>query len=391
MIFPDSGLTSPRQNVLRKHPLAYWVFVTTAMLYAILCVAIYLRYVEPWISGETSIRIGADSDRLWAFAKEAQIHSADTQPLVSATSNLLGPVAIGISLRNGFAVMCFNFLLFAIAIKTVDSIPGVNTALVGFLLLLNAELLPALTTLNKEIFALLASVLTVKYLHSGKRSPLLLGMVALVSAFARWERVAILILYWLLRKVLFRERPRLAILCLIAAITIVYPVSFRLLGIDPHEFDWLMQGATTQIWINNVQDHYGFFLLVVPKIILLMTGELHSPQYYDPHYWRDNFSLDPQNVLFLPLACLAFTIVVVFAVCTKRMKLNRPVAFISILTLIVTAAAPFTQPRYIFGVYVMLCVEIALPRDLENETNRGDLSSRRGLVAEYRALNQECR
>lgn len=356
--------------LLRRRPLSDWVFVACFALYAMVCVFIYFRYVEPWIAGEISTRIGADSDRLWDFAKEAQQSSADAQPLISATSNLLGPVAVGMLLRNGFAVMCFNFLLFGIAMKVVDSIPGVTTALVGFLLLLNAELLPALTTLNKEIFALLASALTVKYLYSTRRSKLLLGAVLLVSAFARWEQVALLILYFLLRRFPFRNRPWRAILFLVAAITVVYPISFRLLGIDPHAFDWLMQGATTQIWINNIQNSYGFFLLVVPKILLLMTGELHSPQYYDPHYWSENFSADPQNMLFLPLACLAFTVIFIYALYTKRMQLSRPVAFLSAITLIVTAAAPFTQPRYIFGVYVMLCIEVARPRVLGEVSDR---------------------
>jgi hypothetical protein len=354
--------SSLQPRLLRERPLSDWVFVTCFALYVLLCVFIYFHYVEPWISGETGIRIGADSDRLWNFAKEAQQASSEAQPLISATSNLLGPVSVGMLLRNGLAVMCFNFFLFGLTMKTVDSIPGVNSALVGFLLLLNAELLPALATLNKEIFALLASVLTVKYLYSPTRSRLLLAAVFLVSAFARWEQVAILILYFLLRVSPFKNRPWLAILFLIAAITVIYPVSFQLLGIDPHAFDWLMQGATTQIWINNVQDHYGFFLLVVPKILLLITGELHSPQYYDPHYWRDNFSADPQNMLFLPLACLAFTLLFAYGLWTKRMTPSNPVAFLSMITLIVIAAAPFTQPRYIFGVYAMLCIEVARPR-----------------------------
>jgi hypothetical protein len=357
---------SLQPRLLRERPMSNWVFVPCLALYALLCFFVYFHYVEPWISGEIGTRIGADSDRLWDFAKEAQQGSSEAQPLISATSNLLGPVAVGMLLRDGFAVMCFNFFLFGLTMKTVDSIPGVNSALVGFLLLLNAELLPALTTLNKEIFALLASVLTVKYIHSPTRSRLLLGLVFLVSAFARWEQVAVLILYFLLRGFPFKNRPWLAVLFLIAAITVIYPVSFQMLGIDPHAFDWLMQGATTQIWINNVQDHYGFFLLVVPKIMLLMTGELHSPQYYDPHYWRDNFSADPQNMLFLPLACLAFTLLFTYALWTKRLTLSNPVAFLSMITLIVTAAAPFTQPRYIFGVYAMLCIEVARPRMLRD-------------------------
>lgn len=356
--------------LFKRRPLSEWIFFSCFLLYVLLCAIVYFHYVQPWIAGSTATRIGADSDRLWDSAKAAQANGSEGRPLISATANLLGPVTVAVLLKNGFAIMCFNVLLFCIALKAAYSIPGVNRALTGFLFLLNAELLPALTTLNKEIISLLASVLTAKYLLSPRRSKWLLCLVILVSLFARWEQAAILMTYFLLTRFWFKKRPWLALFFLAAVITVVYPFAFKLLGIDPHTLDWLMQGATTQIWLNNIQDHYGFILLVVPKVLLLITGELHSPQYYTPHYWADNFALDPQNMLFLPLACVAFIAVFVYAMWTKRMKLSRPIAFLSAITLVVTAASPFTQPRYIYGIYAMLCIEISRSRELgDSEEN----------------------
>lgn len=362
----SSMLTSRRIRLpfFKRRSVSEWMFFTCFLLYILVCGIIYFQYVQPWIDGHTATRIGADSDRLWDSAKQAQQSGREERPLVSATGNLLGPVTEALLLQNGFGVMCFNIALFCIAVKVASSIPGVNTGLLGFLFLLNAELLPALTTLNKEILSLLASVLTAKYLYEKKPSKLLLLIVIAISLFARWEQAAILLVYFLLTRFWFKNRPWRAILFLVAVITVAYPFSFKLLGIDPHSLDWLMEGATTQLWLNNIQDHYGFFLLVVPKVLFLITGELHSPQYYNSHYWSENFALDPQNMLFLPLACVAFIAVFVYALWTKRMRLNRPVALLSAITLIIIAASPFTQPRYIFGVYAMLCIDIARPKEL---------------------------
>lgn len=91
---------------------------------------------------------------------------------------------------------------------------------------------------------------------------------------------------------------------------------------------------------------------------------LHKPQFYDPAYWSEGFTADAQNILFLPLGCLALSVAVLYAWWTKRLRLRNPVALLCVMTLVLTAATPFTQPRYVFTVYVMLCIELAQPKRL---------------------------
>jgi hypothetical protein len=334
-----------------------WVFLICFGFYSFVCVVVYLQYVAPWIAGQTEVRIGADSDRYWEFVKEAQLN--EHEPLISASANFLGPVAIGRILNSGFAVMMFNFALFLISFKVAASIPGVNKGLLGFLFLLNAELLPSLTTLNKEILTLLASVLTAKYLESRDRSKVLLCLVIGVSLFARWEMLAILVLYFLLTRWIFKNRPVFAVLFLIAAITVVYPFAFKILGVNPSAIDWLMQGANTILILNKIQNAFGFPLVVIPKILMEMSGRLASPAFYAADPGISGGIQDPQQGIFQPLGCLAFLVVFGFAVWTRRMKLSRPIVFLSVITLITTAATPFIQPRYLYGVYALLCIEVA--------------------------------
>ena len=134
--------------------------------------------------------------------------------------------------KSGFAVALFNIFLFFLSVEIACSIPGVDRYLLLFLLAINAETAPALVTLNKEILVLLSASLLAKYIYSVKRSWFLLGATLLVSLFARWEQIALILLFLFLRRKgsIFDRRPRLAILSVIAAITVIYPLIARLPG-----------------------------------------------------------------------------------------------------------------------------------------------------------------
>ena len=66
-------------------------------------------------------------------------------------------------------------------------------------------------------------------------------------------------------------------------------------------------------------------------------------------------AMDPQESLFQPLGCTAFIVVLILVTTTKRMDLRRPIPFLVLVTLIVTAATPFIQPRYLYSAYILLC------------------------------------
>jgi hypothetical protein len=263
--------------------------------------------------------------------------------------------------------MVFNILLFFLAMKVASSIPDVNVGILGFLLLLNFELIPGLTTLNKEIFALLSSVLIAKYLYTKKPSALALLGVLIVAVFSRWEEAAILVLYLILRY-LFWGHPKTALVALIGFVTIAFPLGLRVLGLDLSFFDWLMQGANTILLLNKIEYAYGFPLVVIPKIVMVMAGGWASPSFYTANPGIIDSFIDPQQEIFQPLGCIALMVVFAYACWTKRMKLSSPIAMFVAITLIVTAATPFIQPRYLYGAYVMLCIELARPKHLYGVT-----------------------
>jgi hypothetical protein len=342
---------------IRRRP-SEWAFFATLLLYCGVAIVVYFWLVQPWIAGDINIRIGADSDRYWDAAKGMAWYGQGN--LLSLTGNFLGPVLIALALKSGFAVMCFNFILFGIALSVAASIEGVRTDTFGFLMLLNAELFPALTTLNKEIFALLAAVLTAKFLYSGSRSKILLLLAFLASVFARWEQAAILLVFlvfYYFRP--FRGRPKIAILTLIVGLTVIYPLLFSIFGIDPAIFDYLIENAHTIVRLDAIQASYGFPIVLIPKIFMLVAGTLATPwNYWSGEFLRVGFE-DIQQTVFQPLGCLLTLILLVVWITKGRFRLSSPISLLIAVTLIVGAVAPFIQPRYAYPVYVLLCLELA--------------------------------
>ena len=347
-------------HILKKRTLPEWLFWGLLFLFSGICMLIYFQYVAPSITGKTEIRIGADSDHYWDAVEAAQADNG--RSLISVTGNFLGPVTIGRILHTGFAVMCFNFVLLSISWKVVTSIPRVNKAIFGFLLLANVELLPSLTTLNKEILTLLASALTAKYLYSSNRPKILLVILLTVSTLSRWEQSAFLLLLLAIQHSPLKNRPWTTILLLVALITIGYPFAFQIFGVDPSIFDAILEGSNTIVKLNSIQNSFGFPLVVIPKIAMLMVGRLAQLQFYTANSGLASGFQDPQQEIFQPLGCFATVALFTYAAWTGRMKPTCPVPLLIVITLIATAATPFIQPRYLYGVYVLLCIEIARTR-----------------------------
>jgi hypothetical protein len=347
--------------LLRRRSWLEWLFYAVLLLCLAVSLWSYYRYVDPWIEGTSNIRFGADSDRYWEYAR-----AGDGSLAVSLSTNFFGPVLLAMAVKSGLGVMLVNIGMFLLALRIAFSIPHIDRGLVGLLLVLNPAILPALTTLNKEIFVLLASVMTAKYFYSG-RSRLLLAATLLLLLCARWEMVAVLVLYLLACRLGLRDHPGWLLILVIAGITVAYPFAFRVLGVDPIGFDYLLSGAGTILVLDRIQVAFGFPLVLVPKALMLLVGTPISPRFYTDNMIFDRDFADYQQGIFQPLACLALVLVLLYAWRTGRLSLARPIAVLSYLTLILTAASPFIQSRYIYGIYVLLAVDIARPRELGEE------------------------
>ncbi len=353
--------------LLEPRPLKKWFFIWGFCLYLAFCFFCFFYFEQPRLNHDTFIRFGADSPTYWDAVEYRTQHTQTQGVLISFTGNLLGPVLIGMLFRTGLGVAFFNVLLFFLAVEVACTIPGVNRYRLLFLLAICSETAPALVTLNKEIMVLVSALLFAKYITSKRRSLFLLAVVFAVSVFARWEQIAILLLYLFLRRrgSVFERKPWLAVGTVIGILTVLYPVIARLPGSAIGAFTQYAKGANTIAKLNTIQTNFGFPLVVVPKMIMYVFGELLRPLTFVREYTILGWA-DIHSIYIIPLFSIALITLLVMAYRRGLLNPKRPIALLIITYMIVTAVTPFVQPRYNYFVYVLLCVELARYKKVED-------------------------
>jgi hypothetical protein len=358
--------------LLEPRSLKKWFFMWGFCLYLAFCFFCFFYFELPRLNHDNFIRFGADSPTYWDAVEYRSQHTNTGSVLVSFTGNLLGPVLIGMVFRTGFAVACFNIALFFFAVQVACTIPGVNRYRLLFFLAMCSETCAALVTLNKEIMVLVSALLFAKYITSRKRSFILLGIVFVASVFARWEQIAILLLYLFVSKrgSGFERRPWRALGFVLAFLTVLYPLIVRLPGSAIGAFTQYAKGANTIAKLNTVQSDFGFPLVVVPKMILDVFGELLRPLTFLGEYSLLGYA-DIHSIFIIPLFSISLITLLVMAYRRGLLNPHRPIAMLIIIYMMVTAVTPFVQPRYNYFVYVMLCVELARYKSVEDRATVG--------------------
>jgi hypothetical protein len=353
--------------LLEPRPLRKWLLIWLFCLYLVVCWGFYFVWEQPRLNHENYVRFGADSPTYWDAVKYRSDH-ADHDNLVSFSGNLLGPVLIGTVFRNGIAVALFNIFLFFLGVEIASTIPGVDRYRLVLLLALCSETAPALVTLNKEILVLFSTLLLAKYIYSERRSYLLLGVVLAVSLFARWEQIALIFLFLFLRRKgsIYERNPKFAIGIVIAMLTVLYALIARLPGSGLGAFTQYTKNANTIAKLDKIQENFGFPLVLAPKILMNLLGELLRPWTFVGEYAQLGWG-DIHSIFIIPLFSIAMCTLLVIAYRQGKLNPHRPIAFLIIIYAITTAVTPFVQPRYNYFAYILLALELSRKEDPEEE------------------------
>jgi hypothetical protein len=354
--------------LLEPRSLKKWLFIWTFCLYLAFCFACFFAFEQTRLNHESYFRFGADSPTYWEAVEYQSEHPDSGETLVGFGRNLFGPVEIGMVLRTGIAVVFFNLVLFFIAVEVACSIPGVDRYRLLFLLMICSETAPALVTLNKEILVLFSVLLLAKYIYSERRSLFLLVPVLVASVLTRWEQVAIILLFLFLQRKgsVFQRNPRFAVAGVIAGLTVIYSLITMIPGSGIAGFLRYSKDANTIAKLNVIQAHFGFPLVLAPKIIMDLSGQLITPVAL--YHWLQSYGFsDIHSAIIIPL--FSVVLIPVFVISYRKGKLNprRPIALLIIIYLLVVAVTPFVQPRYNYFVYVLLALELAKKEKPEEE------------------------
>jgi hypothetical protein len=335
-----------------------------AIFWIIVCSLIsFFTYVEPSLKGASNLYIGADSE-VYLYRAGMRQDTPDRitlmdidSPLMSLTGGTFGPVLIARTLQSNFLILCFNYVVFTGTILLFAQTIPVRVPLLVLLLLSNPQILISMITLNKEVIVLLSIALLFGYLADPNRSKVMLILCLSVSLIGRWEHLLITVVFLVLvggNKSLRRWRKTKA-LFLIVLISLIYPMIANPLDLL---LNMSTKGALNGA-LTNLQEHYMYFVVVIPKIAMNLYADgvsflLHGPSTENPNYINTTY--------IAPLSSIANMIVTLWFAAACKFNLKDDRMFFAAFYAIVLSAAPFVQSRYFFPVYVVICLELARDR-----------------------------
>jgi hypothetical protein len=152
----------------------------------------------------------------------------------------------------------------------------------------------------------------------------------------------------------------------IAALTVIYSLIAMIPGSGIAGFMQYTKDANTIAKLDAIQAHFGFPLVLAPKIIMDLSGQLIRPVIL--YHWLSDYGFsDIHSSLIIPLFSLVLIPALVISYRKGKLNPRRPIALLIIIYLLVVAVTPFVQPRYNYFVYVLLALELAKKETPEGE------------------------
>ncbi len=319
---------------------------------------VFFFFAEPYLTGNSDVRWAADSLDYILYYRNAGLD----QSLIKLGQNLFGPLAI-LWLTDGdsYLVLGVNLLLYLLAWFVIVNNIAVNRSTLFFALSANPMLFVSLLAVNKEIVSFLVVALYAAYLS--RRSAYFLVATLVAAVFVRWQHVLIILLFEIARISVapVNSRRWVAAVLLIFGLTMIYPtLDAQLGGVTTEEVD--EQQADTTFGLlevaNNIQRNYGYFVVVVPKVLSNWFGNL--PRAVSAYLQLGDHDIkDVYNTFTITGHQLAMLGIFICLLWKKRFSLANDLNFFCIFYSVVYSLGVFIQYRYYFPVYLVFAIVLA--------------------------------
>lgn len=337
------------------------------LLVSLAAVAVFFVSGEAYLKGVGRLRWGADSldylewYRIFELDSWKNFFNPDRQ-LVQMGQNLLGPMVIlALTHADGRAVLAVNILLLLVAYAVVVRTVPVRRLRFALLLAVNPLLFMSLLAVNKEIVGLLVSAFYAAHLASGKKHWLAVSL--LLAPLVRWQHVVAILLFELVRSRVnpIVHRRGWTVLAMLLGISVVYPFLESQLGQVTTEMVQQRQTETSFGLLdaaNNVQRHFGYFVVFVPKLFANWFGNLYRVSQLA--FALDRFDLtDPYSTWGVTGHQVAMVVVVAGLLVRRRFRLSSDYVYFTVVYSLLYSTSMFIQYRYFFPIYPLLAIELA--------------------------------
>lgn len=334
------------------------VLVVLFATYVAFSMFLFFEWVAPSLDGRVDQHIAADSSTYMYFADALREGRPDPEVFAALSTfpnTLWAPVLLALVLKDTFAIVVADYAILFLAIFLLKKSFSFSTGVFLGLLLLNATTTISLLSVNKEIFDLL--IVSIFLYARRKGSFALLVLALLLAVINRFEVCIVLLLFIFVESKLnaLRERRIATTVALLIALSVLLPLvaSHTLaekLGEASH--------SNTIAFFDNLEMHYMYGIAVFPKIAENFFAEL-----IDVSKWVNSYSLsDLANSLIVFSNNLATLVVLIVLLRKRALTLQSDLIYFALLGCIVMAISLVVQPRYFYFVYVVLCLQAALPK-----------------------------
>jgi hypothetical protein len=345
-------------SIFTPRPLRVWLVIGLFVVYLIVCYCIFFETIAPVADFPVQPVIAADPAAYWDASGVRTINVADQKYEPNAEGNLLGPVIEAKIFRTDFNVAVFNTFLFIFCLSLLRSMPEFDRATFLLLMMMNPFLLASLISLNKEIFALAGVVVFVRYTYANRFRMWWLALALVLSLFARWQQVLVILLYVAYESKFspLRGRRRMGIAVTVLGFTIAYGLIYRLVPVFFAALLAQAEAGHTILILDTIQAYFGFPLVVIPKIMMNCMGHFVAPGYFLNIYFTEDFT-NWRDQIFMQMHTFFLSALLVGMLCGHKLRLKHPPVYLLALYLLMTAVNPMVQPRYEYAAYVLLCLE----------------------------------
>ena len=364
----------PPLALFQTRPVAVWLVLGLLIVIGVFSTCLFFDSIAPAADFSFQPYVEADSAAYWELSgvKAGAFQSQEPEDHSTADlgNNTFGPILQAQVFRNEFGVMLSNVILFAFLLWVVGTMKEFDRGMFAFLLLLNPLLIPAILSLNKEIFSIVGLIVFVRYMTASRYRGIWLLLALTISYAGRWQQTAIMLLLAVLESRLspFRHRRKAGIAILLLIFTLAYGVIYQLAPVLIAGLLAQAKAGHTILLLDNIQGRFGFPLVVVPKIMLNVMGRFITPKYFLSDYWSADFS-NWYDQIFLQVHELLITLLLFGMLATRKLKLQNAPVYLLAFYLILTAVNPMVQPRYEYPAYVLLCLEASRYFRLDGQTD----------------------
>lgn len=352
----------PTPAIFSSKPVSAWLIIGGLILFLLLAVGLFFETISPLADFPYQPYVEADSNAYWALSDvrpgSFQHHESQSDSGPHIAGNIVGPVTEARLFRTDFGILLFNVCLLLFTLWLVGQMKEFDRGVFTLLLILNPVLFSAVVTLNKEILAMAGMVAFIRYMSAKRYRGLLLVVSLVISFAARWQQAAVMVFIICCESRIspFRRKPLAGVITMLLFFTVGYTMVYRL---APNLIAGLLaqaSGGHTIVLLDAIQGHFGFPLVVIPKILFNVMGYFITPWYFLSDYWSADFG-NWHDQIFMEGQELLTTVLLFVLFFTGKLKLKHVPVYLLALYLILTAVNPMVQPRYEYPAYILLCLE----------------------------------